>query len=121
MAFRCVVRCLALAAVALVAAGCSSGALPTPDSAGTSSPTGAQGVQGAGTGVKTANGTVTVRSGGKTVCVIVLKNGTGSCKVSTKGVKPGSVKYVGLYSGGGGLNPTESKPVSVQITAPKAG
>lgn len=121
MAFRYVVRCLALAAVALVAAGCSSGALPTPDSAGTSSPTGAQGVQGAGTGVKTANGTVTVRSGGKTVCVIVLKNGTGSCKVSTKGVKPGSVKYVGLYSGGGGLNPTESKPVSVQITAPKAG
>ena len=63
---------------------------------------------------------MTVRSGGKTICVIVLKNGTGSCKVSTKGVKPGSVKYVGLYSGGGGLNPTESKPVTVQIKAPKA-
>jgi hypothetical protein len=121
MAFRYFVRCLALAAVALAGAGCSSSALPTPSSAGTSSPTGAQGVQGAGGGVKTATGTVTVRSGGKTICVIVLKDGTGSCKVSTKGDKPGSVKYVGLYSGGGGLNPTESKPVSVQIKTPKAG
>jgi Bacterial Ig-like domain (group 3) len=121
MTFRYVVRCLPLVAMALVAVGCSSSPLPAPSSAGTSSPTGAQGVQGAGGGVKTATGTVTVRSGGKTICVIVLKNGTGSCKVSTKGVKPGSVKYVGLYSGGGGLNPTESKPVSVQINAPKAG
>src|ERR1700722_4127516 len=121
MAFRYVVRCLPLVFLALLAVGCTSGALPTPGSAGTSSPTGAQGVQGAGAGVKTATGTVTVRSGGKTICVIVLKDGTGSCKVSTKGDKPGSVKFVGLYSGGGGLNPAESKPVSVQIKAPKAG
>jgi hypothetical protein len=121
MNFRYVVRCMPLVAMALVTVGCTSGALPTPSSAGSSSPTGAQGVQGAGVGGKTATGTVTVRSGGKTVCVIVLKDGTGSCKVSTKGDKPGSVKYVGLYSGGGGLNPTQSKPVSVQIKAPKAG
>lgn len=121
MNFRYVVRCLALVALALVAAGCTSSPLPTPSSAGSSSPTGAQGVQGVQGNVKTATGTVTVRSGGKTICVIVLKNGTGSCKVSTKGDKPGTVKYVGLYSGGGGLNPTESKPVSVQILGPKAG
>jgi hypothetical protein len=122
MAFRYVVRCLPLVAVALVAAGCTSSALPTPTSAGTSSSGGGQGVQGEGTtGNHTPTGTVTVRSGGKTICVITLKNGTGSCKVSTKGHKPGSVKYVGLYSGGGGLNPTESKPVTVQIKPSAAG
>ena len=121
MSFRYVVRCLLLAAAALVAAGCTSSALPTPSPAGTSGSAG-QGVQGEGTtGSHTPTGTVTVRSGGKTICVITLKNGTGSCKVSTKGYKPGTVKYVGLYSGGGGLNPTESKPVSLQIQGPKAG
>jgi hypothetical protein len=121
MNFRYVVRCLPLVAVALVAAGCTSSALPTPTPAGTSSG-GSQGVQGAGTtGGHTPTGTVTVRSGGKTICVITLKNGTGSCKVSTKNYKPGSVKFVGLYSGGGGLNPTESKPVSLLIKPSKAG
>jgi len=117
MTFRYVVRCLPLVLMALVAAGCSSGALPTPSSAGTSSPGAKQGAVGA----RTATGTVTVRSGGKVVCVITLKDGTGSCKVSTKDYKPGSVTYTGDYSGGGGLNPTQSKPVSVQILkAPKA-
>jgi hypothetical protein len=121
MTFRYVVRCLPLLILALVAVGCTSSPLPTPTPAGTSSSTGGQGVQGAGSNVKVATGTVTVRSGGKTICVIVLKNGTGSCKASTKGDKPGTVKYVGLYSGGGGLNPTESKPVSLKIIGPKAG
>ena len=117
MTFRYVVRCVPLAALALVAAGCSSGALPTPSSAGTP---GSAGTQHAGATVHTATGTVTVTSHGKVVCVITLKDGTGSCKVSTKGEKPGSVSYTGSYSGGGGLNPTKSKPVSVQILGPKA-
>jgi hypothetical protein len=117
MAFRYVVRCLALAAVALVGAGCSSGALPTPTPAGTSS---SAGQQHAGATVHTAAGTVTVTSHGKVVCVITLKNGTGSCKVSTKGDKPGIASYTGTYNGGVGLSPTKSKPVSVQILGPKA-
>jgi hypothetical protein len=43
---------------------------------------------------------VTVKSGGKVVCVIKLdKNGTGTCKVSTAGYAPGQVTYTGTYSG----------------------
>ena len=50
-----------------------------------------------------------------------IKDGKGTCKVSTKGDKPGSVKFIGAYSGGGGMKATESKPVSVRIQkAPKA-
>ena len=49
-------------------------------------------------------GTVTVRSGGKVVCVITLdKNGTGTCKVSTAGYAPGKVTYAGTYNGGSGF------------------
>ncbi|HEY5396817.1 MAG TPA: Ig-like domain-containing protein [Trebonia sp.] len=120
MAFRYLVRCLALAAVALVGAGCSSSALPTPSSAGTP---GSAGPQGAGAaGARTATGTVTVRSGGKVVCVMTLVDGKGSCKVSTKDYKPGSVSFTGAYSGGDGLKAATSKPVSVQILkAQKAG
>ena len=117
MAFRYVVRCLAVAAVALVGAGCSSSALPAPSSAG---PSGSAGQHAAGAaGTRTATGTVTVRSGGKVVCVMTLVDGKGTCKVSTKGFKPGSVSYTGTYSGGGGLNPTQSKPVSVNILKAK--
>ena len=116
MTFRYVVRCAALVAVALVGAGCSSGALPAPSSAGAQ---GSAGPQGAGAaGGRTATGTVTVRSGGKVVCVIALKNGTGSCKVSTKGDKPGTVNYTGTYSGGDGLK--ASKTVGLHVLAPKA-
>jgi hypothetical protein len=118
MTFRYVVRYAAVAAAALVVAGCSSSALPTPGTAGTPNPAATQ--KAGATGGRTPTGTVTVTSHGKVVCVIALKNGTGSCKVSTKGVKPGSVSYTGAYSGGGGLNPTKSKPVSVQILGPKA-
>lgn len=68
----------------LGAAGCSSSgapARPTPP-------------------VGTPTGTVTVRSGGKVVCVITLdKHGTGTCKVSTAGDAPGNVTYTGTYSG----------------------
>ncbi|HEY5015615.1 MAG TPA: Ig-like domain-containing protein [Streptosporangiaceae bacterium] len=106
--------------MALVGAGCSSSALPTPSSAGTP---GSAGPQGAGAaGARTATGTVTVRSGGKVVCVMTLVDGKGSCKVSTKDYKPGSVSFTGAYSGGDGLKAATSKPVSVQILkAQKAG
>jgi hypothetical protein len=51
-------------------------------------------------------GTVTVRSGGKVVCVITLgKNGTGTCKVNTANYKPGQVAFTGSYDGGSGFKP----------------
>ena len=44
---------------------------------------------------------MTVRSGGKVVCVITLdKNGTGTCKVGTANYKPGQVTFTGTYDGG---------------------
>jgi len=45
---------------------------------------------------------VTVRSGGKVVCVITLnKNGTGTCKVSTAKYAPGKVTFTGTYNSSG--------------------
>ena len=123
MAFRYVVRCLTLAAVALVGAGCSSGALPTPSPAGTQGST--QGPKRCRTARApaglTATGTVTVRSGGKVVCVMTIKDGKGTCKVSAKDYKPGTVTYTGTYSGGGGMKASTSKPLSVRLLkAPKS-
>ena len=38
------------------------------------------------------------------VCTIKLdKNGTGTCRVSTAGLRPGSVTYEGVYNGTGGF------------------
>jgi hypothetical protein len=117
MTFRYVVRCVALVAVALVGAGCSSGGLPAPSSAGTQGPAGPQGAGAAGG----RTGTVTVRSGGKVVCVMTLKDGKGSCKVSTKDYKPGTVSFTGTYTGDDGLKASQSASVSLHILkAPKA-
>ena len=45
---------------------------------------------------------MTVRSGGKVVCVIKLDaNGTGTCKVSTANYTPGKVTFTGDYNGSG--------------------
>ena len=49
---------------------------------------------------------MTVRSGGKVVCVITLdQNGTGTCKVSTANYPAGKVTYTGTYSGNGKFKP----------------
>jgi hypothetical protein len=121
MTFRYVVRCVALAAAALVAAGCSSGALPTPSPASTQGPS-SSAPPGAGAAASlTARGTVTVRSGGKVVCVMTIKDGKGTCTVNTKGYKPGAMSFTGAYSGGAGLKPSQSKPISVRLLpTPKA-
>ena len=45
---------------------------------------------------------MTVKSGGKVICVITLdKNGTGTCKVSTANYAPGKVTFTGTYNGNG--------------------
>jgi hypothetical protein len=87
MRIRSLVLWVALLGAALGTAGCSSSASSTPRAP-----------------VGTPTGTVTVRSGGKVVCVITLdKNGTGTCKVSTVNNAPGKVTYTGTYNGGSGF------------------
>jgi hypothetical protein len=84
MRIRPLVLCVVLAGAALGAAGCTS----SSGSANSKPPIG------------TLTGTVTVRSGGKVVCIITLdKNGTGACRVSTTGDKPGQITYTGTYNG----------------------
>jgi hypothetical protein len=115
MTFRYFVRCAALVAVALVGAGCSSGALPAPTPASTQGPSSGA-THGAGTTAGlTATGTVTVRSGGKVVCVMTIKDGKGTCKVSTKDYKPGTLSFTGAYSGGDGMKASVSKPLAVRL------
>ena len=90
MRVRSLVLCVVLLGAALGAAGCSSSGA----SSGSKAPVGKPG------------GTVTVKSGGKVVCVITLdKNGTGTCKVSTAAYLPGKVTYTGTYNGGSGFKP----------------
>src|ERR1700722_6338420 len=87
MRIRSLVPWVALLGAALGTAGCSSSASSTPRAP-----------------VGTPTGTVTVRSGGKVVCVITLdKNGTGTCKVSTANYTPGKVTFTGTYNGSSGF------------------
>jgi hypothetical protein len=91
MRVRPLVLCVVLLGAALGAAGCSSSGTPDGSPSGKAS-------------VGKPTGTVTVRSGSKVVCVITLdKNGTGTCKVSTKDYTPGKVTYTGTYNGGAGF------------------
>src|ERR1700757_948692 len=85
MRVRSLILCVALLFGAILgAAGCSSSA-KAPAASSTAKPT----------------GTVTVRSGGKVVCVITLdQSGTGTCKVSTADYAPGKVTFTGTYNGG---------------------
>jgi hypothetical protein len=66
-------------------------------------------------------GTVTVRSGNKVVCVITLKNGTGTCKVGTAGYQPGKVTYTGTYNGGGGFKSATASTTQTIVPAKPAG
>jgi hypothetical protein len=82
MRVRSLVLCVVLLGAALGAAGCSS-------SGGASNGKAPAGKPG---------GTVTVRSGGKVVCVITLdQNGTGTCKVKASQA-PGKYTYTGSYT-----------------------
>jgi|ERR1700722_20872108 len=88
MRVRPLVLCVVLLVAALGAAGCSSSGASSSGKAPVGKPT----------------GTVTVRSGGKVVCVITLdKDGTGTCKVSTANYTPGKVTFTGTYNGSSGF------------------
>ena len=90
MRIRPLVFCVVLLGAALGAAGCSSSGASASGTAHVGTPT----------------GTVTVKSGGKVVCVITLdKNGTGTCKVNTANYTPGKVTFTGAYSGSSKFEP----------------
>ena len=94
-----------LLSTALGAAGCSSAGTPGPKAP-----------------VGTPTGTVTVRSGGKVVCVITLdKNGTGTCKVGTGSYPPGKVTFTGTYDGGAGFKSGSGSTTVTLLPAKPAG
>lgn len=106
MRVRPLVLSVVLIGAALGAVGCSSSAATAPRAAATGKPA----------------GTVTVRSGGKVVCVITLdKNGTGTCKVSTAGKPPGKFTYTGTYSGSAGFKPGSGSTTLTIVPAKPAG
>jgi hypothetical protein len=111
MRLRPLVLCAVLLGAVLGAAGCSS--------SGTSAPGGSSGGKAP---VGKPTGTVTVRSGGKVVCVITLdKNGTGTCKVSTAGDAPGKVTYTGAYNGSSGFTSGSGATTVTILPAKPAG
>jgi hypothetical protein len=131
MRVRPFVLCVVLVGAALGAAGCSSSGPSSPgapsSSAASSSGAGASS-NGAGASssgkapVGKPGGTVTVRSGGKVVCVITLdKNGTGTCKVSTAGYAPGKVTYTGTYNGSTGFKAGSATTTLTVLPAKPAG
>ena len=101
MRVRSLVLCVVLLGAALGAAGCSSSGA----SSGGKAPLGKPG------------GTVTVKSGGKVVCVITLdQNGTGTCKVSTAQYAPGKVTYTGTYNSVGNFKSGAGASTTLTIT-----
>ncbi len=101
MRARLLALCVVLLGAALGAAGCSSSGA----SSGSKAPAGQPG------------GTVTVKSGGKVVCVITLdQNGTGTCKVSTAQYAPGKVTYTGTYNSSGNFKSGASASTTLTIT-----
>lgn len=55
-----------------------------------------------------AAGTVTVKAGGKVVCVMTVKAGKGTCTVNTAHYAPGTLKFSASYGGGAGFKPSVS-------------
>ena len=122
MRIRLLVLCVVLLGTVLGAAGCSSSGTPASgtspvvpgassggagaSSSGSGGSSGSSGSSGSKAPAGKPGGTVTVRSGGKVVCVITLdQNGTGTCKVSTANYPAGKVTYTGTYSGNGKFKP----------------
>jgi hypothetical protein len=96
-------------ALGATATACSASATPAP---GTSSSAGAHRAP--------PTGTVTVKDGNKVVCVMTIKAGKGTCKVSTKTYAPGTLRFDATYSGGSGYKPSHGS-ATVKLVGPKAG
>jgi Bacterial Ig-like domain (group 3) len=102
MRLRPLVLCAVFFTTALAVAGCSSGGTPATAAASSGAAAGAAGA-------------VTVKAGGKVVCVITIKGGRGSCQVSTLDYAPGTVKFNASYSGGTGSKPSRPATASLQL------
>jgi hypothetical protein len=63
---------------------------------------------------------MTVRSGGKVVCVITFNAGKGKCTVNTAQFTAGTVKFTGTYNGGAGSKPSTSTASVQLLKAPTA-
>jgi hypothetical protein len=120
MRVRPLVLWVVLLGAALGAVGCSSSGTSDPGTSSTSSSTGSS--PGGNASAAAPGGTVTVKSGGKVICVITLdKTGTGTCKVSTKNYTPGKVTFTGAYSGSVGFKSgSGTTTLTVQSAAKKS-
>jgi hypothetical protein len=64
-----------------------------------------------------ATGKVTIKAGSTTVCVITLKDGTGSCTLSSSKLKAGSYKVVASYAGDTNHNSSNSATKALKVDA----
>ena len=97
----------ALGGIALVGA---SLALAACTSTGSSSAAGAAKPD----GIPVKNGTVTVKEGGKVICVMTVANGKGTCTVPAANIGAGTKTIVGDYSGTQ-YGHAQSPPLSVSV------
>ncbi|HTR94430.1 MAG TPA: Ig-like domain-containing protein [Trebonia sp.] len=61
-------------------------------------------------------GKVTVTANGKAVCTITLKNGTGSCRLAARQLKPGTYKAVAIYRGAAPYKASSSAAKTFKVT-----
>jgi hypothetical protein len=64
----------------------------------------------------TPAGTVTIKAGKTAICTITLSHGNGSCKVSSKALRPGVHKLVAAYQGDMNFAASIAKPKSLTVT-----
>jgi large repetitive protein len=62
-----------------------------------------------------SDGTVTVREGGKVICVMTVVAGKGTCKVSAGSFPIGTSKLTGTYTGSG-YKTSQSRPLNLTVT-----
>jgi Big-like domain-containing protein len=64
----------------------------------------------------TPRGVVTVTADKATVCLIILGSGTGSCRLTPKGLRPGSYALTARFFGGLGFAGSASTPATLTVT-----
>jgi hypothetical protein len=64
----------------------------------------------------TPRGVVTVTADKATVCLIILGSGTGSCRLTPKGLRPGSYALTARFFGGLGFAGSASVPATLTVT-----
>jgi hypothetical protein len=61
-------------------------------------------------------GVVTVTANKATVCLIILGSGTGSCRLTPKGLRPGTYALTARFFGGLGFAGSASAPATLTVT-----